>query len=815
MLQRLIYFLLFSVSLFTVANGQSGYIQGHVIDEKGQPVEFVNIGVKEFPTLGTTSNKKGDYFIKIPFRNKVTLVFTYIGFKSVQQKLFLKKDDTVQVDITIYRTTESLETVVVTAKERKEPSTFTLEPIKLETIPLPSGNFENLLKTIGLGVGTAGGELSSQYSVRGGSFDENLVYINDFEIYRPLLPRSGQQEGLSFLNPDMVSRIKFSSGGFEAKYGDKLSSVLDADYRRPDDFGAVVSLSMLGINLLAEDKIGNFSYQVGFRQKQNQYLLNSLNTKGTYKPSFTDVQGVLNWKLSSHWETEFLGNYSRNQYRFVPESRVTSIGTINNVKQLEVFFDGQEIDWFNTMFGGLSATYIGDSNRLRLKFLTSAYTSDETETYDIIGDYFLYQVENDLGSKNFGERLFSLGYGTNQRFARNYLNAFVFNAGHKGFFYTDKHLLEWGARYQREIIDDQLNEWFRIDSALYSLPYDTGVVQINSVLKTNIALNSNRYSAYFQDTWVLDKDSVRDMNITIGARIQYWDVNKETLISPRIQFSIKPNVKKSMILKASLGLYQQAPFYRELRDLEGNLNKDVLAQKSIHAVLGSDFIFKAWGRDFRLISEAYYKYMWDLVPYNVEDVKIRYFGKNMAKGYAAGLDFRINGEFVDGAESYISLGIMKTQENLEGDYFIDENGNKQEVGYIARPTDQRVTVGILFQDYLPKSKNFWMSLNMLFGTGLPFSPPVGDQYRNTFRMPTYRRVDIGFSYTIHDEERIVKPGSFISNFKSLWVSLEVFNLLDIQNTISHIWIKDNRNVYYAFENHLTGRLINLKVTARF
>lgn len=804
------------ISVFTHLAGQFGYIEGQVIDETGRPVEFVNIGVKEFPQTGTSSGINGVFFLKIPYKNKVTLQFSYIGFRRVNQKAELLENDTVSIEIVITQSSESLPTVVVKAENRNKPSTFTLKPVDIEQIPLPSGNFESILKTIGLGVNTSGGELSSQYSVRGGNFDENLVYVNGFEIYRPLLPRSGQQEGLSFINPDLVSIVEFSSGGFQAKYGDKMSSVLDVTYKKPEEFHASVMLSLLGYSghIEGTDKKG-FTYLFGIRQKSNQYLLNSLNTKGDYKPSFTDIQGMMTVKMGLNWQLEVLGNYSRNKFVFIPEERVTSIGTIDNVKELEVFFEGQEVDAFNSAMGGIAAIYAADSNRLRMKFMASAFRTRETETFDIIGDYFLYQVENNLGDDDFGERLFSLGYGTNHNFARNYLDATIINGAYKGFYYTNNHFLEWGAKYQYEKINDRLNEWARTDSALYSLPYDVNTVWVQEVLKTTLQLESNRYTAYLQDTWVLSEDTLRDINLTGGVRVHYWDVNRELLVSPRVQLSIKPAWERNFIFKAAIGLYHQAPFYRELRNREGELNMDLKAQKSAHFVLGGDYVFKAWGRDFRLITEIYYKQMWDLVPYDIEDVKIRYYGENVAKGYAAGIDVRINGQFVKDAESYITLSYLKTQEDILNDFYIDEEGVRQEIGYLARPTDQRINVGILFQDYFPKNKNFRMHLNLLFGTGMPFSPPESVRYRNYFRIPPYRRVDIGFSALLHDSKKERQPKGFIRHFQSIWISLEVFNLLDIQNTISHIWIKDNNNTYYAFDNHLTSRRLNLRVSAKF
>ena len=808
--------LFFSLILLPFAGvSQTGFVKGTVKDQDGIGVEFVTVSLLEESTKGTYTNSSGNYFLAVPAGKNITLSFTFIGYEAVKHRIKVQPNDTITINVTIKRGVNIIPEIVVEDNTREKPSTFRLDPKELDEIPSPSGNFENLLKTIGLGVSSAGGELSSQYSVRGGNFDENLVYVNDFEIYRPLLVRSGQQEGLSFINTDLVRNVQFSSGGFEAKYGDKMASVLDVLYKDPDSFRAVISLSLLGGGISLEGTAGNrFSYLIGARQKSNQYLLSSLNTKGDYKPSFSDFQSLLGYRLSENWKLEFINNYSRNEYVFIPESRITSIGTVNNVKQLEVFFEGQEVDAFATLFGGLSATYAADSGNLRLKFLTSAYRSDETETFDIIGDYFLYQVENNLGEQNFGERAFGLGYGTFQDFTRNYLNATVANAEHKGFYYRKNHFFEWGGKVQHEIINDKINEWERVDSALYSLPYNSEQVLIRNKLKTEINLTSFRYSGYLQDTWILEKDSASDINLTGGVRFHYWDVNNEFLISPRAQFSIKPDWERNIILKAAAGLYQQPPFYRELRNMEGKLNLELRAQKSFHLVLGSDYVFDAWGREFRFISEIYYKQLWDLVPYDIEDVKIRYFGVNSARGYAAGVDLRLNGEFVEDAESWLTLSLLQTKEDIENDFYYDEDSNRVEIGELPRPTDQRVNVGVLFQDNLPSNENFKMHLNLLFGTGLPFGPPNSQRFRSALRIPPYRRVDIGFSALLYDHNKKVPQKLFIRHFESIWLSLEVFNLLQIENTISHIWIKDNFDLLYAFENHLTSRRLNLRMVVK-
>lgn len=809
-------------------------ISGTVTNEKGRPMEFVGIGVLGYPELAAVTDEAGRFELDIPANEELTIGFTFVGYESALQTVTAAPGEEITITVKVKRKATLIpEITISTPGKRPQVSVIELDPEKVEEIPLPSGNFESILKSIGLGVSSSGGELSAQYSVRGGNFDENLVYVNDFEIFRPLLTRTGQQEGLSFINAKLVRRVEFSSGGFEVKYGDKMSSVLDVLYKRPDTFATTAEFSPLGaaFHIEGANRKASWMYLLGARYKTTQYLLSSLETTGDYKPSFYDVQSLVIHRFNRNWEAEWIVNVNQNRYQVFPESRITSIGTIDNVKQLEVFFDGSEKDEFQTYMSGLSTTYVGDSNRLRLKFLVSAHRSVETETFDIIGDYFLYQVETNLGEETFGERLFGLGFGTFHDYARNYLTSTVANAAHKGFRYGDKHLVEWGAKYQYEHIDDKLNEWARQDSALYSLPFDTSQVLVSEVLKTNLQLTSSRATAYLQDTWVLNEDTNSYANLTYGLRAHWWDVNNEFVISPRAQFSLKPPWNRNVIFSAAAGLYQQPPFYRELRNFQGVLNPAVRAQKSAHIVAGVDYVFQLWGRDFRFISEAYYKQLWDLVPYDIEDVKIRYFGENRSKGYAAGVDFRLNGDFVEDTESWVTLSFLQTKEDIENDFYtvyLDSAGNEvfpgtagfenvtdttsAQNGFLPRPTNQLVNLSVLFQDYLPSNKNFKVHLNLVFGSSLPFSAPNGVRYRNVFRIPPYRRADIGFSALLWDRERReMKPESFLRRFNKIWASLEVFNLFGINNTISHIWINDNNGTLYAFENHLTGRLINLRV----
>lgn len=803
---------------------QSAYIIGKVTDQRKEPVEDVTIFLIGDTKISFITVKDGVYGISVPVNDTSVVVFKRLGYEEAYLKIAPAAADTFKRNIQL-KQIEILDEVEITESRRYE----IIQPIPigdLEYLPDPSG--DPLIASLKRYV-VSNNELSSQYSVRGGNYDENLVYVNGFEIYRPLLVRSGQQEGLAFPNYDLIKTVAFSAGGFEAKYGDKLSSVLDIQYKKPREFEAGVSASLLGASFYVNNgSDSSKSYSLfGARFKTNQYLLNSLNTEGYYKPVFYDVQGLYGYKINDKSTVEVLGNFSSNNYTFLPQSSVTSTGVVNYVLQLQVFFEGQEVDNFNSGFLGVSYLY-RPNPRTGIKFLTSAYQSLEAETFDIIGDYWIGQVETNLGDEDFGEAdpNYGLGVGTFQNFARNYLESTVANIGHEGYHEHGAHFMQWGARAQYEIIHDELKEWEMLDSAGYSLPYTGEEVNLQEVFRSDIALESYRLNAFLQDTWNPQKNE--HYTITGGIRTSYWTVNDELLVTPRFQFSWKPSVKndslkrKDIVWKAALGLYYQPPFYRELRNQDGELNTDVLAQKSLHSLIGMDYNFKAWNRDFKFISEIYYKYLWDIIPYDVENVRVRYFGENNAKGYAAGIDMRLFGEIVDDAESWISLSFLKTEEDIFGDstfqVFYDENGFVDSLstipqGYIPRPTDQLVNFGMFFQDYMPGNKNFKVNLSFLFGSGLPFGPPENEYYRNAGKIPPYRRVDIGFSYLLLSKSR-QRSDNIYKNIESLWAGLEVFNLLGVENTISYIWVKDISNTQYAFPNYLTDRRINLKLVMK-
>lgn len=805
---------------------------GKVKNENGEPMEGVAIGVPS-EGIGTSSGNQGVYELQLPANKKLMVVYSYVSFDKDTVWVKLNEGDKKEMNITLKQPT--MRVVIVEDKRSRHYDIVNIDPINVTVLPTPNNDISGILKTLS-GV-SSNNELSTQYNVRGGNYDENLVYVNDIQIYRPFLVRSGQQEGLSFPNIDLIESIKFSAGGFEAKYGDKMSSVLDITYKKPKKFGGTATASLLGGALHFEGVSKNlrFNYLFGARHRTNKYVLGSLDTKGQYFPNFTDAQTMLNYQLSPNWEWTTLVHYSRNKYTFIPEDRLTQFGTINSALQLQVYFDGQEVNSFETGLGAFSFNYLSDDKKLKLKFITSGFKSLESETFDVEGAYRLQELENNFGSDDLGKAKADIGVGGYLNHARNYLDAIVANAVHKGTFTEENKNMAWGVKYQREIILDELSEWNMIDSAGYSVPQaPSDEIQLRDVVKTTINLNSNRYSGYFQHGWFFYGDSTEHA-LTAGIRFNYWDLNNEIIISPRVTYSFKPNWKRDFLFRVSGGAYHQPPFYRELRDLNGNINRNIKAQKSYHAVIGADYNFMAWGRPFKYVGELYYKHLEDLIPYEIDNVRIRYYADNIAHGYAAGIDMKVNGEFVKGVESWFSLSVLQTREDIENDFYYDyynSDGEKInalsdnnvitdsvriEPGYIPRPTDQRVNVGIFFQDYVPKVPSLKMHLNLLFGTGLPFGPPSFERYKDTLRIPPYRRVDIGFSYEILNEKAKskMKEKSPFKHLESAWVSLEIFNLLQVSNTISYLWVTDVNNRQYAVPNFLTARQLNLKLIVKF
>jgi hypothetical protein len=838
-LTRVIILILFlsmaSVALFAQ---QNAILSGNVRDQDNKPMELVNVAIVG-STSGSTTDQAGNYILIVPPDKEVSVDFSSIGFKGKRYLMTLKPGEKKELNVVLMISYTELKGVEIKDDQVRSYNYVRLDPKEVKLIPTLTGGIEAMLKTLP-GVSSTN-ELSSQYSVRGGNYDENLVYVNGIEIYRPFLIRAGQQEGLSFINSSLVSGIVFSAGGWDAKYGDKMSSVLDITYRKPDSAAASVMASLLGAEAHIEGITKNrkVTFLTGARYKSNQYILKGLETEGSYKPNFVDAQGVITYDLNKKVQLSALGYYSRNSYLLVPESRQTNFGTIQEAYRLTIYFDGQEVDRYRMYLGAFTVDY-KPRPELLMKFIVSGFNTRESETFDVRGQYWIGKLENAFGDEEFGNVTEVQGVGTNMDHARNYLDAGVISTEHKGTYIYKKSILNWGLKYQHENVDDHLSEWNLIDSAGYTMPNPPvnigGITDpkeplvLDNAVKAQADLYSNRLMGHIQNTWDLLGDG-RDLSVTAGIRFHYWDYNGQFLLSPRASIAYKPLWQRDVVFRFSTGYYYQPPFYKELRDLEGNLNPDIRAQKSVHFVAGTDINFLAWGRPFKFTTEAYYKYLDDLIPYIVDNVRIRYLGDNIAHGYAYGIDFKINGEFIKGTESWASLSVMNTMQDIEGDYYYDyynESGERIIKGYtpdqvavdsiihypgfIPRPSDQRVSFALFFQDYLPMIPTLKAHLTLIFGTGLPFGPPDAPLYKHTLRYPPYRRVDLGFSKLLIGEKTKFKneknPLRYIDH---AWISLEVFNLFQISNTVSYIWVEDINNREYAVPNYLTPRQLNIKL----
>jgi len=803
-----------------MAMGQSATLRGIVLNELNEPLEGVNV-VSE--NNGTTTNINGFYILKIPANTDVKIRFSHINYKYLEAPFNLKNGEELEFNPVLKSNYEQIETVVITGSKRKELEGVTsISPQIIRTIKGAQPGVENLLKTLpGVNISN---ELSTQYSVRGGNFDENLVYVNEIEVYRPFLVRSGQQEGLSFVNSDMVQNLDFTAGGFQAKYGDKLSSVLDITYKTPIKFGIQADLSLLGGSLTAESvsKDSKFSALLGLRYRDNSLLVESKETETNFTPKFADIQTYLTYKFSDKFHLSFLGNLAINDYDYKPRTRQTNFGTLQDPLALLVFYEGQENDKYNTYFGAFKGSYFANEN-LTLKLITSTFHTTEQEYFDILAQYRLGEVNSNIGDESIGEVEFSEGIGSQINHARNDLDALITNIEHKGYLKSEENNFEWSVKYTHEDIRDRIVEWEVIDSAGFSInppnidsfndqpytAYEGPLAPYKNIRATN-STQINRVQAYGQ--W--NRRSMlgdHEVYTNVGVRYHAWTVQgdgikktTQSVFSPRIQLAIKPDWDKDMLFRLSGGLYYQPPFYRELRDSDGIVNSDVKAQQSFHLVLANDYSFQMWDRPFKLISEAYYKKLSDVNPYTVENVRIRYDASNIAKAYAYGLDLRLNGEFVPGTESWFSFGYLKTEENI----------NNQ--GYIARPTDQRLKFGILFQDYVPKLPKMKMYLNLVYNTGVPGgSPSYASPYNYQSRLPDYKRADVGMSYVIVDAKDSNKNG-WRKPFEELSIGLEIFNMFDVQNSITNTWVRD---VYskrqYSIPNYLTPRVFNVRLGMRF
>ncbi|WP_430401278.1 TonB-dependent receptor [Flavobacterium sp.] len=815
-----IYLILFILIISLTSFGQTARVKGVILDEFNNPVE--NVSVK-YGEKGTVTNANGFYLLDVPSNEKITIVFSHISFKNSVVTLELKSNEDFEFNPVMNANVQEIGEVIVsgTSKKRVEGVT-TIDPVIIRKIPGANAGIENIIKTLP-GV-YSNNELSTSYAVRGGNYDENLVYVNEIEVYRPFLIRSGQQEGLSFTNTDMVENVDFSAGGFQSKYGDKMSSVLDITYRNPKKFAAGIEASLLGGSVSVEgvSKNQKWSNITGIRYRNNALLVNSQETETNYRPSFADIQTMFNFNPSTKWQFSFLGNISQNKYNYQPFTRQTNFGTIDEPIALLVFYEGQEKDEYTTYFGAFKSVYqYNDKNKL--KFIASAYHTQEQEYYDILAQYRLGEVDSNIGSETFGDVVFTRGIGSQLNHARNNLDALIFNAEVKGFHELDaKKQIEWGFKYTREDIMDRIVEWEVIDSAGFSLPnplleyvndqpynpYYGPLAPYQNVRATNYT-TINRFSGYAQWNY-RGKIGVHEYWVNAGVRGHSWQVSSQDetgknkfVFSPRFQFAFKPKWEKDMLFRISGGMYAQPPFYRELRDYDGVVQTNVDAQKSIHVVLSNDYSFKMWGRPFKLISEAYYKNITDANTYTIDNVRIRYRANNDAVAYAYGFDARLNGEFVPGTESWFSVGFLKTEENQD------------DRGYIARPTDQRLKFGLLFQDYMPNIPNVKLYLNLVYNTGLPGgSPSYADPYAYQLRLNDYRRADAGFSYVFKDQT-LKSPKRWLNPFNEFSIGLEIFNLFNNQNSITNTWVRDvYTKTQYGIPNYMTTRVFNVKLIAK-
>lgn len=814
-IRYILFFILFS--LFSFA--QKARIKGIVLDENNQPVENVTVSST---TSNTKTNANGFYELDIEANKEVLIVYTHATLKKSTYKVQLKPNEDFEWNPILNTINEVIETVVISGKNRKIDGGTAVSPVVIRRMTSANGGVESLLKTLP-GV-YSNNELSTSYAVRGGNYDENLVYVNEIEVYRPFLIRSGQQEGLSFTNTDLVQNIDFYAGGFQAKYGDKLASVLDIAYRNPKTFHAGLEASLLGGSIFAEgvSKNQKWSNITGVRYRNNSLLVKSQETETNFRPSFLDIQSLLNFNLNTKWNFSFLGNIAQNNYDYTPLTRQTNFGTISDPIALLIDYEGQEKDKYTTVFGAFKSVYEHNKNN-KYKFISSAYHTVEQEYYDILAQYRLGEVDANIGSETFGDVVFSRGIGSQLNHARNNLDALIVTNEIKGNHKLDEdNAIEWSFKHNFENIRDRVVEWEVIDSAGFSLPnpllgyvndqpynpyYGPLAPYQNVRAKNNTTIN--RFSSYLN--WNHEgKIGIHTYYVNAGVRGQSWMVSnngfsgdQQFTISPRAQFIFKPLWEKEMIFRFSVGIYNQPPFYRELRGNDGSVNTNVKDQKSIHFVLGHDYSFKMWERPFKLVSEVYYKTMNDVNTYTIDNVRIRYRANNEATAYVYGLDGRLNGEFVPGVESWFTFGYLKTEEN--------QNGR----GNIARPTDQRLKFAILFQDYMPNIPSLKMYLNLVYNTGLPGgSPAYADAYDYQTRLNDYRRADAGFSYVFKDA-KLGAHRKWLANFTEMSLGFEIFNMFNNQNSITNTWVRDvYTKTQYGVPNYLTTRTFNLKLSMR-
>ncbi len=869
------FLLLFIFFCSSVILAQNGTIEGKCVDKKGNSIENVKIFVLELSSKPIYSDEKGDFKIEIPANKTFNFLFKYDSLE-VNQNYSVKENEIKKIKNTVFPILE-IKSVDVKGYGDRDILISKLPKLDIQSFPNPSVERTLIYTT----AASSNNELTSSYNVRGGNYDENLVYVNDFLINRPFLTRSGQQEGLSFINTALVEDIRFSAGGFDARYGDKLSSVLDITYKNPDSLNASVMASLLGVESHIAHRVGpRMNYLAGVRYRANGYLLNSLPTKGAYNPVFYDAQALVNFNLNENLVWSTIAHFSSNDYRFSPETQQTDFGTVNEAYRFNIYFDGQEQTRFQTITTGTALKWKANKNT-QLDFYASIFKTDEREYFDIQGQYFINQLETDPSKEEYGDSIATVGIGTFLNHARNKLNATIINLYHNGSYRIGaKSKLVWGINYQKDQFADVLSEWKMVDSAGYSQPQSTNnELVLFETIKSNLTLENSRFTGFtqFSTEWgkakknyivevrqkitektgkrfVTHSDTIESSYnrtvFNIGIRSGYTEINQEFYITPRVSMYFFPrqyfynngNIRKrSSVFKLASGMYYQPPFYREFRTFDGKLNLDVKSQKSFHIVGGYDFLFSMWDRKvpFKFSSEVYYKYLWDVNPYEVDNVRTRYYAENKATAYAYGLDLNIHGEFVNGIESFFKVGFLSTKEDVKGDeYMLYYNAageriyfgvsEDQEVvdsalikpTFVPRPTDQLMNFAILFQDNMPGFESFSVQLGLLFGTRLPYGPPDFERYKDTLRQKSYFRTDLGLTYDLlHKkkvkEQKLSKVTKIKkSRFTDATVSLEVFNLMGINNVLSKQWIQDVSGKYYSIPNYLTQRRFNLKLILR-
>jgi hypothetical protein len=799
---RLLFFLFIAGCSLAIAQPQVR-ISGIVYNEEKLPLSQVTVIVLG-QAQSTVTDEFGVYTIYSKSRT-FSIKYSLLGYRPQTLKFNERSGARITQQVKLVANINELEQVNITNKQNQLSNTTTINIADIASMPLVSGNFETMLKTLP-GVST-NNELSAQYSVRGGNFDENLIYINDVEINRPVLIRNGQQEGLSFINSELVSKAKFSAGGFEAKYGDKLSSVLDIRYDKPDSNQTILSTSLLNTSLTAKWIFKRSFLLAGLRYKNNSSVLIKQDEKGSYNPNFADVQLMYQYDFSSKFNINVLGNLNVGQFKLEPTNRETQFGTLNTTLRLDVDYTGQEIDDYQTLGSAVTATYSPKPN-LVIKFINSYFNTIEKERFDIDGSYIFDEVDNTFPVENFGPVTKNKGIGSYYNYGRNSLNTQIFASEIKVDQNFDNHVFSLGLKFDKSKYDDRLNEYNYIDSAGYILPNRSKSIELQNVINVENNIDIKNYSAYIQDSYSLSNYA----ELQIGARATYSSLSKQLLISPRLLIAYRPN-SNNKILRFTAGVYKQPPSYRTIRDFTGKLNINQKAQSSYNTSVGYDYAFDAFGTRLKFTSEAYFKYSDRLIPYKIDNLRIKYLANEVSRGYAYGADFSIGGEFVKDLVSYFRMSVMHANEDLIGDSYM-QNEETIYPGYLKRPTDQRLNFSIFFQDKLLNSPTYKVHLNALYGSRLPIGPSQTPRYLDKFYVPSYKRVDIGFSKDFLDDAALHKPKFLDKNFSAVMLFFEVFNMLNIDNTVSYLWLKDVDNVQYAIPNYLTGRQFNLKLIVK-